>query len=373
MLGATLPAVATAAAAPAGEPAAAPRPVNFSDDGLRLSPGEYARLLVTLEQAGQAAADIYLEGGAVAAMEQQFARALGKERALFIPSGTLANHLALRHLAGGRTRVIVPAESHIYCDSADCVQALSHLNLVPLGAGRATFTAQEVQAACERAVAGPFPTPVGALSIECPVRRRDGEVFDFAELQRVAAYAQKAGLKLHLDGARLFLAAAWTGIPPASYAALFDTVYVSLYKCFNAGSGAVLAGSREHLEPISHDRKLFGGSLLHAWQFAAVAAHYLDGYWERSLRAVAVARELFALLAKHPRLRVESIPHGSNIHRLRVEGGNLESYQAALKAQGVLLPRPSRDFPGFELRINESLSTESAPRLARLLTQALPA
>jgi threonine aldolase len=375
VLGATLPAgpAAAAAAAPAAAPVEAPRPLSFTDDGLRLSPGEYARLLVTLEQAGQAAADIYLEGGAVAAMEQKFARALGKERALFLPSGTLANHLALRHLAGGRTRVIVPAESHIYCDSADCVQALSHLNLVPLGPGRATFTVQEVQAACERATSGPFPTPIGALSIECPVRRRDGEVFDFEELQRIAAYARQHDLKLHLDGARLFLAAAWTGIPPQSYAALFDTVYISLYKCFNAGSGAVLAGPKEHLEPISHDRKLFGGSLLHAWQFAAVAGHYLDGYWERSLRAVAVARELFALLGKHPRLRLESIPHGSNIHKLRVQGGNLEAYQAALKAQGVLLPRPSRDFPGFELRINESLCTESAPRLARLFTQALPA
>ena len=374
VLGATLPALPALSlgAGATSVPAADPRPVSFADDGLRLSTGEYARLLVTLEQAGKAGADTYLMGGAVEAMEQQFAKALGKERALFIPTGTLANHLALRRLAGSRTRVLVPAESHIYCDSADCVQALSHLNLVPLGEGRATFTVQEVQAACQRATAGPFPTPIGALSIECPVRRRDGAVFDFAELQRIAAYARSSDLKLHLDGARLFLAAAWTGIPPATYAALFDTVYVSLYKCFNAGSGAVLAGSRELIEAISHDRKLFGGSLLSAWPFAAVAAHYLDGYWERSLRAVAVARELLALLAKQPRLRVESIPSGSNIHKLLVQGGNLESYQAALKAQGVLLPRPSRAFAGFELRINESLGTESAPRLAKLFAQALP-
>lgn len=376
VLGATLPglpAAAAAASAAGAAPGDGPRPISFNDDGLRLSSGEYARLLVTLEQAGKAGADTYLQGGAVEAMEQQFAKVLGKERALFIPTGTLANHLALRRLAGGRTRVLVPAESHIYCDSADCVQALSHLNLVPLGPGQATFTVQEVQAACQRAVAGPFPTPVGAICIECPVRRRDGAVFDFAELQRIAAYARKSDLKLHLDGARLFLAAAWTGIPPATYAALFDTVYVSLYKCFNAGSGAVLAGSRELIEAISHDRKLFGGSLLHAWPFAAVAAHYLDGYWERSLRAVAVARELLALLAKQPRLRVESIPNGSNIHRLLVQGGNLESFQAALKAQGVLLPRPSREFAGFELRINESLCSESAPRLAKLFAQALAA
>jgi threonine aldolase len=360
-----------AAAVPA--PQAETRPVNFYDDGLDLSTGEYARLLVTLEAAGKAGEDIYLKGGAVEAMEAQFAKALGKERAIYLPTGTLANHLALRRLAGDKSRVLVPAESHIYCDSLDCVQTLSHLNLVPLAEGRATFTVQEVEAACQRAVRGPFPAPVGAIAIECPVRRRSGAVFDFDEMKRIAAYARQNGLKMHLDGARLFIATAWTGRTAADYAALFDTVYISLYKCFNAGSGAVLAGPRELIEQVAHDRKIFGGTLLHAWQFAAVAAHYLDGYEGRMQAAVAVARELFSLLGQDGRLRVEPIPQGSNIHKLHVNGRDLKAFHTALKARGVLLPGPSREFTGFELRVNESLYRQRAPELAKVFVQALSA
>ncbi len=358
-------------AAPLAPPAAA-SPVSFIGDGLPLSAGDYARLLVTLEQAGKVPADIYLNGGAVETMEVQFAKALGKERALFIPSGTLANHLALRRLAGGKTRILVPAESHIYCDSADCVQTLSQLNLIPLAEGRATFTVQEVDAACQRAINGPFPTPVGAICIESPVRRRGGAIFDFTEMKAIAAYAKKNALKMHLDGARLFLASAWTGVAPADYAALFDTVYVSLYKCFNAGAGAVLAGPRDLLEQVAHDRKIFGSSLFHAWQFAAVASHYLDGYLERLQRAVAVSRELFTLLNQHSQLRIESLPQGTNVYKLLVQGADLAAYQTALKTRGVLLPRPNPRFAGFELLVNESLHNQNAAALARTFTQALP-
>src|SRR5205085_9516653 len=124
--------------------------------------------------------------------------------------------------------------------------------------GRATFTVAEVEEAVKQATGGPFPTPPGVISIECPVRRRDGEVFDFEEMKRVAAFARQRDMRLHLDGARLFVASAYTGVNPADYSALFDTTYISLYKCFNAGSGAILAGSRDVIERVSHDRKVFG-------------------------------------------------------------------------------------------------------------------
>src|SRR5947199_10453966 len=100
---------------------------------------------------------------------------LGKEAAVFMPSGTLANHLALRLLAPRGRRVIVQYESHLYNDEGDCAQQLSGLTLVPLAPGRAGFTLAEAEAA----VAGPpevrVAVPVGALSIETTVRRVAGE------------------------------------------------------------------------------------------------------------------------------------------------------------------------------------------------------
>ena len=364
-----LPAVATAL-----QESVAPGPVHFSGDGLQLSPLDYAQLLVKLAKTENAQRDVYISGGAVEKLETRFAKLIGKERAIFVPTGTLANHLAIRHLAHGKSRVLVQAESHIYNDSLDCVQTLSHLNLVPLAAGQATFTLAQVEEACKRALEQPYPAPVGAISIECPVRRKDGEVFDYEEMKRVARYAREHDIKLHLDGARLFLASAHTGVTPAEYAALFDTVYVSLYKYFNAASGAILAGPGELIEQIARDRKVFGSGIYQAWPFAAVALHYLDGFTERYQKAVEVAKGLFTLLEKHPRFRVEALPRGTNIYKLHVKGVDPEKYQAALASKGIRVPRPNPEaqFQGLRLLINESLNGKSAPELVKVFIESLP-
>src|SRR5271166_165431 len=275
------------------------RSVHFRADGVALSPAEYARLLARLAEERNIAADEFSRQGIVAELEERMAALLGKETALFLPSGTLANHLALRLLTIRGHRVLVQRESHIYNDSGDCTQELSGLTLIPLAAQRATFSLAEVEGEIARLPQARVSTPVGAISIESPVRRLRGEVFDFAEMQRIAAFAREQRIGLHLDGARIFLASAYTGITPASYAALFDTVYVSLYKYFNAAGGAVLAGPRALLEDLYHQRRMFGGGLRQAWPYAAVALHYLDGFSERFGQAATTADTLFEALVKH--------------------------------------------------------------------------
>ncbi len=153
--------------------------VHAIGDGVLLSTGEYSQLLVDLARKGKAEPDNFSLGGAVEALEQRVASILGKETAVWLPTGTLANHLAVRILAGSRRRVLVQAESHLYRDCGDCAQTLSGLHMVPLGAGRATFTAEEVQSAADDAVSGRVSAPVGAIQIESPVRRKNGERFDF--------------------------------------------------------------------------------------------------------------------------------------------------------------------------------------------------
>ena len=275
--------------------------VHFTSDSLALSPAEYARLLARLAEEDGIAADEFSLGGAVARLEQRMAALLGKEMAIFMPSGTLANHLAVRLLAQRGRRVLVQRESHLYADTGDCAQELSGLTLVPLAAERASFTLDEVIAEAARAEAGRVATPIGAISIESPVRRLSGEVFDHTEMRRITDFARERGIGLHLDGARLFLATPYTGITPADYAAPFDTVYVSLYKYFNAAGGAVLAGPRRLLDGLYHQRRMFGGGLRQAWPYAAVALHYLDGFAERFAQAAAVADALFRALGEQPR------------------------------------------------------------------------
>jgi threonine aldolase len=363
-----------AASARADTRSNATQEVHFLYDGIMLTPAEYSELLLKLAQQEHAQRDIYLSGGAVQTLETTFAKALGKESAVFVPTGTLANHLALRFLAGDATRVIVPAESHIYNDSNDCVETLSRLNLVALGAGRATYTLAEVQDAVDRARHGPYPLRVGALCIESPVRRKRGEVFDHDEMRRISEFARKNGIGMHLDGARLYMASAYTGISPAEYASLFDTVYISLYKYFNAGTGAVLAGPKSITEKVAHARKVFGAGLFQAWMYAAVALYHFDGFPERFAKAVRTANELCERLQAHGGFRKEPITHGSNIFRLHVQGVDAFKYRDCLLKEGIRiqLSRPSND-ADFLLTVNESLNRRTATELARSFVGALAA
>ncbi len=261
----------------------------MSGDGVGLSPRDYASLLADLAGRSEIVEDVYLLGGEIERFEHRWAEVLGKERAVFMPSGTLANQLALRALAGERRRVIVPETSHIYNDTGDASQTLSGLTLLPLAPGKATFTCAEVEEVLARTASGRVATDVGAIAVESPVRRLRGELFDWAEMQRLSALARERGIGLHLDGARLFIASAYTGTSPAQYAALFDTVYVSLWKCFNSGIGAILAGPRSLLDDMFHVRRMFGGNLAAGWPAAVIATHYMDGYLDRLGAAVRVS------------------------------------------------------------------------------------
>jgi threonine aldolase len=299
---------------------------------------------------------------------------LGKEMAVFTPSGTLANNLALRLLARRGRRVLVQQESHIYNDTGDCSQELSGLTLIPLAPTRASFTLAEVKAEVARAEEGRVSTPVGVISIESPVRRVLGEVFDFAEMQRIAAFAKEHRIGLHLDGARLFLASAYTGIAPESYAALFDTVYVSLYKYFNAAGGAVLAGPRQLLENLYHQRRMFGGGLRQVWPYAAVALHYLDGFSERFETAVAAAETLFQALRDHPACEVQRSLAGTNVTRLRVAGSHPARLPERLAARGIAIRPALRSTPEeaeFELLTNETILRRPTAEIIDIFARAL--
>jgi len=171
--------------------------------------------------------------------------------------------------------------------------------------------------------------PVGAISIETPVRRVAGQAFDPKELAAISGFARERGIGLHLDGARLLLEAAYTGIAPAARAALFDTVYVSLWKYLNAANGAILAGPRHMLDGLYHQRRMFGGSLPRAWPEAAVALYYLDGFGDRFGRAVEVAKALFAALRDHKLVLIDCTGLATNVTPLRVSGAGLHPYPSS--------------------------------------------
>ncbi len=288
-----------------------------------------------------------------------------------MPTGTLANHLAIRTLAGNNSRVIVQSESHVYNDTGDSTQTLSQLNLIPLGVNKATFTLEEVQEVLQRTTGGRVARKVGVISIESPVRRKRGELFDPQQMKQICDLARQQEIKLHLDGARLFMASAYTGISPAAYAAPFDTVYVSLYKYFNAASGAILAGPKELIEPMYHDRRMFGAGLPQAWPYALVALHYADGFQKRYQQAVKTSEEFIQKLAKHPGFEIERVASGTNIFSLLVKNKDLKTYAEQLKKRGVTVFSPPNPTNRQVMQVNETVGRLSAQQLEQIFVDSL--
>lgn len=344
--------------------------VRFHGDGLGLTPGEYAACLSRLAAEDRIEPDYYSRGGSVDRLERRMAELLGKERAVFFPTGTLANQLAVRVLAGEGGRVLLQEESHLYNDSGDCCQQLSDLPVIGLAPGEATFSLEQVQAEVERAASGRVNVPIRVIGIESPVRRLWQQVFDFEEMKRVSSFARQEGIGLHLDGARLFLVPPYTGVSVEEYASLFDTVYISLWKYFNAGSGAILAGPDALLGEIFHTRRMFGGSLPYSWAFAAVAEHYLEGFSERFQEAVEVSEKVFSRLEKESGFEIERVPAGTNTFRLKVAGTGPREFRQRLTERDIDLPEPLADGTGFKIQVNETWRFLTPDRIADALIEA---
>jgi threonine aldolase len=338
-------------------------PVSLTGDGLDLSPSAYAQLLQQLTTNNKLVADNYSLGGCVEELENKFAVKLGKEAAVFMPTGTLANQLAIRNHAGPNYRVLVQGESHVYNDTGDGCQVLSNLNLMPLGSGKASFTLEEVEATIKKTSTGRVAAKAGVISIESPVRRKSGEVFHYDDMKKICTYAKINDIKTHLDGARIFLASPYTGVSVKEYASLFDTVYISLYKYFNAASGAILAGNKKFIEPLYHQRRMFGSGLHQSWAFAAVANHYADGFEERYAKAVKISEEFITRLKNSTRFEVQRVDNGSNIFRIKINGLMSAAFIESLKKNGVIARADTTKTDMLICQVNESILHTTAAEL----------
>jgi threonine aldolase len=344
---------AAGAAAATAAPSDADTVVIFGGDDIPRTPaGNAARLAKLLENHAQVN-DSYLNGGAVAQLEARFSALLGKEDTVFMPTGTLANHVALRLLCGEARHALVQQESHVYRDESNCVSTLSGINLVPLAAGKTAPTIAELTEAIARAELGPYPIKVGAISIESPVRRKQGATVPAALVAEIAAVARAHKIPMHLDGARLLLMCGIDGFDIQQYCAPFDTVYVSLYKYLGAPFGAVLSGTKAMMAQARELRHLFGGTIYHGWEAALPALDSLDGAVARHTNVRAAGERLLAGLEKTPGFTVERVENGSNIVVITVSSERQAGLAARLKQANI---RAGQVTDGrLQLQFNETL------------------
>ena len=346
--------------------------VFFQGDGERQSPETTIRLLASYQATSGVTSDSYSLGGTVEELEHVMARYLGKESALFVPTGTLANHLAIRKHCGTRGQALVPEQSHIYRDTGDSIARLSGIQLVPLAQDRPGPTAGEVRDALDRVATDRVPSPAGVVVLESPVRRQMGRVIAYEDIQTITTLCRERGVATHLDGARLFMMAAATGVSVQAYSALFDTVYVSVCKYLGAPFGAILAGTREFIDGLYHDRRMFGGSLPAAWMAAALVLQGLPGFEERFGAAMTRARHLFSALNHLDGLRISPLPDGSNIVPLRLDAGvRRVALTQRLVEHGIVLPMEGGTDTEIPLTINTTILRRNPDELLDAFAHAL--
>jgi threonine aldolase len=340
--------------------------VYLTGDGVVLTDVERIHELTRLMGKYEKAGDVYLAGGVVAELERKVAEMVGKEDAAFLPTGTLANNLAVRVLCGDHRHALVQRESHLYLDEADSASLLSGINLVPLAAGKAAPSYEEVAAAIDSAEHGPYPLAVGAISIESPVRRANGASVPYALVEKISTLARSKGIGMHLDGARVLLLSGTEGFDLVRYSALFDTVYVSMYKYLGSPFGAVLAGNKATIAKVKDLRHAYGGLIYHGWQSALPALDALPGFQQRFIAARAVGDRLFEGLQGAGGFEIKRVPDGSNITVVELSTARAANLQARLAKADVHV-RPVVDGKML-IWVNETIVRQSTEELVRAFT-----
>lgn len=358
-LGSALPLVAVGSAANAAKSsnyassAEADTQVWLAGDSLPYPVENEASRLQGLLLKHAKVADSYLGGGAVVALEEKFSSLLGKEASVFMPTGTMANHIAIRILCGEAKHALVQQESHVYRDESNCVTTLSGINMVPLAAGKTAPSVSEISDAINRAEIGPYPIKVGAISLESPVRRTQGGTLSMEQIREIAKLARSKRIPMHLDGARLLLMCGMPGFEVKNYCAAFDTVYVSLYKYLGSPYGAILSGTKIQMEKARELRHILGGTQSTGWHAALPALDALDGVEQRFTAVRHAGENLLSGLEKLSGFTVHRVEQGSNIATLEVSASRQAGLEQRLKEANI---RARRIIDGkLSLQFNESL------------------
>jgi threonine aldolase len=237
------------------------------------------------------------EDPSVNALQERVSALLGQEAAIFLPTATMANQIALKLLS--RPGDVLVAERHAHVLIYEYGGPGAHAGLVTVGllGDRGRLTAAQVQDAAEPSTKV-ADQRVAVLSLENTHNSSGGRVWPVGQLHEVVDAAHELGLGVHLDGARLLNAAVALGLPASELASRFDTVTLCLSKGLGCPLGALLAGSRERMERAWREKHLFGGAMRQAGVVAAAGLYALDHHVDRLAEDHARARRLAEALAE---------------------------------------------------------------------------
>ena len=279
--------------------------------------------------------DVYGEDPTVNRLEARVADLLDTEAALFVPSGTMANQLCLHVLTEPGDEVILERSSHVFNYESGAAGLLSGLQLHPLDGTKGQLHPEQVAAAVRpEAIVAPRSRVV---SVENTANKAGGTVYTLDQLETIAAVADEHDLALHLDGARLWNAAAALDVPEADLVAPADIAWAALSKGLGAPVGSVVAGPQPLLEEARRARKQFGGGMRQAGILAAAGLYALDHHRPHLPHDHEKAQRLAEGIAELPPFEIDLDAVETNIVIFEVPDRPAEAVIEQLEAEDVLL------------------------------------
>ena len=277
--------------------------------------------------------DVMGDDPSVNALEAKVAALLGKEAAVFMPSGTMTNQVGLRLHTEPGDEVVLESQAHIYYYEAGAPAALAGLMPRLIAGQNGLFTAADLEAAL-RPEDVHFPV-TKLVCLENTHNRGGGKIYPLAEIEAIAQVCQKHNLKLHLDGARLWNACIATGLSPQAYSTPFDTVSVCFSKGLGAPVGSALAGTAAQMQRARRFRKQYGGGMRQAGLLAAACLYALDHHYERLQDDHDNAKRLAQILSSLEGITADPNAVDTNIVIFQTPGRDSQAVAKALHAQGI--------------------------------------
>ncbi len=282
--------------------------------------------------------DVYGEDPTVNRLQDMAAAMLGKRFALFVPSGTMANQLAIRSQTQPGQEIIVESKSHVVRYEQGAAGALAGVQLHWVTGERGIMTAEQVEAAIRPNDAHSITTAL--ICIENTHNAGGGTIYPLSTIEKIRALAVRHGIPLHLDGARLFNAVAATTLPATVYAQHFETVSLCLSKGLGAPVGSLLLSNDQRLmERARRFRRMYGGAMRQAGILAAAGIYALERHVTRLKTDHDHAKKLARLLQQIPAVQIAPQHVETNILIFDIVDERRSPIElvAALKAHGVLI------------------------------------
>jgi len=281
--------------------------------------------------------DVFGEDPTVNTLQEKVARLLGKEDALFVPSGTMANQLSIKSHTQPGDEVIIESSSHPYNFEGGAGAALSGIQFHCLKGTRGILDGSQIEEAI-RPADHHFPV-TKLVCLENTHNRGGGTIYPLEKMADIYRLAQSKGLLVHLDGARLWNASVAVGIKPREYAQWADSVSVCLSKGLGAPIGSLVAGPKLFIDRVHRFRKMFGGGMRQAGIIAAAGIYALDHHLERLKEDHQNAKRLAVGLKELKGVSIEPKHVETNIVIFDIADTGMTASQVAeaIKKEGVLI------------------------------------